>query len=179
MKTTGIIIAITITVIIAGLILWQRGILFKETPKEVTSFDSCAALYPVMETYPEACNTPDGKHFTRDIGNELSKLDLITIDTPRPNATITSPLEVTGRARGSWYFEASFGVKLLDANGKTIALIPATAQSDWMTPNFVPYKATLTFDSQPKGSKGTLILMKDNPSGLPKNDDSLIVPVAF
>jgi hypothetical protein len=31
----------------------------------VTSFDECAKLYPVVETYPEQCKTPDGKSFTK------------------------------------------------------------------------------------------------------------------
>jgi hypothetical protein len=48
-----------------------------------------------------------------------------------------------------------------------------------MTENFVPYTSTLTFPPQPKGSKGKLILKKDNPSGEPSRDDSLIVPVIF
>lgn len=163
----------------SGFFFLLKGDAIAPVIQNITSFEECAKTNPVMESYPRQCSTKDGKHFTEDIGNELSKLDLIAIDSPRPNAEITSPLTIEGKARGTWYFEASFGVKLLDANGKTIALVPATAQSDWMTTNFVPYKVTLTFEPQPKGSKGTLILMKDNPSGLPEHDDSLVVPITF
>lgn len=36
--------------------------------QEITSFADCAeAGYPVMESYPEQCRTPDGRTFTRDI----------------------------------------------------------------------------------------------------------------
>ena len=35
-------------------------------PTEVTDFNSCAKYFPVMETYPERCNTPDGKSFTKE-----------------------------------------------------------------------------------------------------------------
>lgn len=158
---------------------------YKKTPPKsaaiqpITSFEDCAKVYPVMESYPAQCKTEDGKTFTQDIGNELSKLDLVTIDSPRPNVGITSPLVVTGRARGGWYFEGSFGVELQDANGKTIVMVPAQATSDWMTANFVPYTATLTFPAQQKGTKGKLILHKDNPSGIPAKDDSLVVPIVF
>lgn len=39
--------------------------------EQVTDFDSCAlAGYPIMESYPEQCITPDGRTFMRDISNE-------------------------------------------------------------------------------------------------------------
>lgn len=144
----------------------------------VTNFDECvAAENPVMESYPRQCRA-DGQTFTEYIGNELEKTDLIRIDSPRPNTIVKSPLEIIGEARGTWYFEASFPVKLLDANGAQLAIIPVQAQGEWMTENFVPYKATLEFIAPPTDS-GTLVLEKDNPSGLPQNADSLIVPVKF
>ncbi len=105
--------------------------------------------------------------------------DLITIDTPTKGSTVGSPLTITGSARGTWYFEASFPLELRDASGKIIAQYHAEAQSDWMTTNFVPFKATLTFAKQPAGSTGTLILRNDNPSGLPENDKSVSIPVKF
>lgn len=144
----------------------------------ITNFEECvAAGNPVMESYPRQCRAGE-QTFTEYIGNELEKTDLIIIDSPRPNALVTSPLEVTGQARGTWYFEASFPVKLLDGEGNQLVIIPAQAQSDWMTEDFVPFKATLEFET-PTTATGTLILEKDNPSGLPEHDDSLIVPVRF
>jgi len=107
-----------------------------------------------------------------------SKDDLIVVDTPLPNSIITSPLTATGKARGGWYFEASFGVKILDANGKMLAIAPAVAQSDWMTPAHVPFKATLTF-ATPSTPTGYVVFMKENPSDLPQNADELQVPVRF
>lgn len=145
----------------------------------VTSFDDCqAAGYPVLESYPAQCKTPDGKTYVQDIGNEIEKMDLITISSPRPGTLVTSPLQITGQARGYWFFEASFPVKLLDAQGNELATGVVTAEGEWMTEEFVPFKAELTF-SKPAVSTGTLLLMKDNPSGLPENDDSLRVPVKF
>ena len=110
--------------------------------------------------------------------NPAEKPDLIKVDFPLPNQEISSPLSVTGQARGYWFFEASFPVRLLDGNGKEIALKPAEAQDDWMTEEFVPFKAVLEF-KMPSSDFGTLILEKDNPSGLPEKADELRVPVRF
>lgn len=37
----------------------------KQQLAAINSFDDCAKKYPVMESYPEQCNTPDGKHFVQ------------------------------------------------------------------------------------------------------------------
>lgn len=104
--------------------------------------------------------------------------DLIELATPLPEAIIQSPLILEGRARGPWYFEASFPVYLLDADGDTVAVMPVQAEGDWMTEEFVPFKATLTF-TMPASETGTLLLMKDNPSGLPEHAAELRVPIRF
>jgi hypothetical protein len=101
----------------------------------------------------------------------------INVSTPTIGATITSPLAISGEARGPWYFEASFPVLLKDASGNTIAQGVAQAQGDWMTTNFVPFTASLSFPPQPAGSNGTLVLMKDDPSGI--NPDSVSISVTF
>ena len=110
--------------------------------------------------------------------NPAEKSNLIKVDSPLPNQEISSPLSVTGQARGYWFFEASFPVRLLDGNGKEIAIKPAEAQDDWMTEEFVPFKAVLEF-KMPSTDFGTLILEKDNPSGLPEKADELRIPVRF
>jgi hypothetical protein len=151
-----------------------------QLPATVTSYEECiAAGYPVMESWPPRCAVPNGSSFTQDIGNELDKTDLIRIDSPRPTQQVSSPLVVTGQARGNWFFEASFPVKLLDSSGVALASGIATAQAGWMTEDFVPFTATLTYNSPVSGGAGTLVLQRDNPSGLPENDDQLIVPVVL
>lgn len=105
--------------------------------------------------------------------------DLISVIYPKANDKIVSPLIITGEARGNWYFEASFPVTLTDWDGKIIAEGVATAKGDWMTTNFVPFMATLNFTRPDYGEKGFLIFKKDNPSGLPENDDSLEITVYF
>lgn len=107
-----------------------------------------------------------------------SKDDLIKVSLPVINQIVKSPLLIEGEARGTWYFEASFPIKIIDANGNVLGSAIAQAQSDWMTENFVPFKAQLTFIT-PSTENGLLILEKDNPSGLPQNDDELQIPVRF
>ncbi len=92
---------------------------------------------------------------------------------------VSSPWMLSGKARGTWYFEASFPVELRDAGGRIIAQTSAQAQGDWMTSEFVPFSATLEFAKQPTGSHGTLVLKKDNPSGDPAHDDSITIPIVF
>jgi len=158
------------------LILFKPG----EAPRPIiNNFEECvSAGYPVLESYPRQCKTPDGKSFTEDIGNELEKSDLIKIDNPRPNQIIESPLFVKGEARGNWYFEASFPAKLFDDNGFLLGITPAQALGNWMTEDFVPFNVILPF-AVPSTSKGRLILEKDNPSGLPEYADELRIPVYF
>ncbi len=61
----GIILVVTI-----GCILWFMTIQTDEAVL-VTNFEECAAAgYPIMESYPEQCRTPDGRTFVRDISEE-------------------------------------------------------------------------------------------------------------
>ena len=63
---------------------------------------------------------------------------------------------------------------LTNWDGLIIAEGYATAQGDWMTTDYVPFEATLEFTADTSVSnRGSLILKKDNPSGLPENDDAL------
>jgi len=147
----------------------------------VTNFEECAvAGNAVMESYPRQCRHGD-ETFVENIGNELEKIDLIRINSPRPNQEISSPLAIYGEAIGTWFFEADFPIALTNLDGLIIAEGFATAKTDWMTEEFVQFEATLTFDVDIEAfsNKGYLILQKDNPSDLPENDDALKVPVVF
>lgn len=111
-----------------------------------------------------------------EVKNEKARL--IRVVAPIVNTLISSGYEVTGEARGYWYFEASFPVEIHDMYGTLLGTAIAQAQSDWMTENFVPFKATLIF-KKPTTDTGYLIFKKDNPSGLPEHDDELRIPVRF
>ncbi|MFA5987054.1 MAG: Gmad2 immunoglobulin-like domain-containing protein [Candidatus Paceibacterota bacterium] len=105
--------------------------------------------------------------------------DLIQVNFPKPNGLVSSPLKITGKARGSWFFEASFPVTLVNWDGLIIAEGVAQATSDWMTEDFVPFEATLEFEKPTYKNNGALILKNDNPSGLSQNDKSIEIPILF
>ena len=116
-----------------------------------------------------------------------SKSDFIVVDEPSPFEAIASPLMVRGKARGLWYFEASFPIVLTDWDGKVIAEHYAQAKGEWMTTDFVPFEGELKFenpvfegaDKDHFSRRGYLIFRKDNPSGLSEHDDALEIPVMF
>jgi len=110
--------------------------------------------------------------------SEKTYENLIRVAKPQAGAEISSPLEISGEARGNWFFEASFPVRLVDENGKELASGIAEAEGEWMTEKFVPFKATLVFDRKTAKS-GKLILLKANASDLEELDDSFAVPVVF
>lgn len=185
MSKWTILVCLFVLVLVGALVLAFLPSRTVQAPTpEPTSFAECvAAGYPVAESYPRQCTTASGKHFVEEIGNELEKADLIQLTNPRPGQKITSPLTVTGQARGYWFFEASFPVVLTDWDGRIIAEGVAQAEGEWMTEEFVPFAVTLTFDTPTAGdpavNRGSLILQKDNPSGLPEHDDALEIPVVF
>ena len=104
------------------------------------------------------------------------KEDLIQVEIPKANEIISRPLIVKGKARGFWFFEATFPVKLIGENGEVITRHYAQTKDEWMTEDFVSFEAELDFEIATT-QKGTLILEKSNPSDLPENYDELRIPV--
>lgn len=100
----------------------------------------------------------------------------IVVETPAAGETVTSPLVVRGKAKGAWFFEASFPVKLLDALGTERTSVPAQAQSEWMTEDYVPFEVTLPFKVE-NAQYGTIVFRRDNPSGLPEHDEEFRLAV--
>jgi len=174
-KTVSIIFII---IVVSGFLAY-RSVENNSEEIIVTNFDECvAAGNPIAESYPEQC-FHDGERFVRNIGNELEKMDLIRSNSPRPNSKIESPLSIEGEAVGPWFFEGDFPIVLVDWDGLIIAEGFATAEGEWMTEDFVPYKAELSFTKPEYKEAGTLILRKDNPSDLSEHDDALEIPIIF
>lgn len=174
---------------VLGVLLIVLGIFFGFRyleMKSVSNFDECAARgFPIMETYPAQCRTPDGRTFTQNIENETEPdfplTNEIEVYHPRPNQAITSPLTVDGLAPGSWFWEGTFPVELYNSAGEIIASSHAEVLdgSDWMTEELVHFEATLEFEVSNSDSEGTLVLHKANPSGLPEYDEVLRTPIKF
>jgi hypothetical protein len=108
-----------------------------------------------------------------------TSVDKIQVDLPFPDAVVGKDFSVMGKARG-WFFEASFPVEVLDKSGKVLALVTAHPKSgeDWMTADFVNFQADIKVPQAYIGP-ATLVLKKDNPSGLPENDASVSFPITI
>lgn len=112
-----------------------------------------------------------------EIETESATSSEVIIFSPAPDVVVSSPLTVSGQARGNWFFEANLPVKLIDDQENLILAHFATAASDWMTADYVPFLGELVF--QTTATQGFLIIAKDNPSGLPEYDAAIRIPVRF
>lgn len=66
LTTTFIVLVILAGTIVITSIYINYYLSQKQKAAEINSFEDCAKVYPVMESYPEQCATPDGKHFTKE-----------------------------------------------------------------------------------------------------------------
>jgi len=101
----------------------------------------------------------------------------IVVNNIKDNQTVSNPIKIEGKARGGWFFEASFPIKLVDTNGNILATTTGQAQSDWMTSDFVNFTATLEYVKSTSTSHALIVLSNDNPSGNPDLDQAIFIPV--
>ncbi len=111
------------------------------------------------------------------LGTEATQ-DEVVVESPMLGGLFRSGGKVTGRARGSWYFEATAPVKVAGPSGETLGGGYVTAQGEWMTNDFVPFEGNISFDKG-KNKSGYLIFMNDNPSGEESRLKYTVVPVDF
>jgi hypothetical protein len=171
-----------IFVIVVAIIAYygSKGIfsLLEKNEPIVTDFITCQkAGRPIMESYPRQCQDKNGKMYTEIINDKSLNTDPVVL-SPDLSRPLTSPLNISGEARGFWFFEAVFQAKLIDDRGNLIATGTAKAKGEWMTTEFVPFTLTMTFKN-PDAKTGELVLIKDNPSGLPSQDREVRLPVFF
>lgn len=102
----------------------------------------------------------------------------ISVVMPRPNDEISSPVEVSGMVKGTWFFEGSFPIHVYDESGAIIGTGLAGTKEDWMTEDMIPFFSQILFENPGNGS-GWIRLKKDNPSGLPEHDASEDILVRF
>ena len=171
---------VVLALLVAGLLvygtyLWQQ--------REVDSLNQKISTLNDQIKQSKSSDTTTTQNQTPPSTMTYTSLKGVSIKLFRPEKgeLVTTPLVVMGEVPGNWSFEASFPVKLLDSNGKVLADETAELQADWMTDSMVPFVTKLTYNANEvtKGTTGKLVLSKDNPSGLEKNDDSLTIEVKF
>ncbi|SMO58090.1 Gmad2 immunoglobulin-like domain-containing protein [Fodinibius sediminis] len=148
----------------------------------------------------EKCDVPAGDRFVREgtrnkrdariinrvlqsislknIDQKKAASEIITVEEPRPDAKVTSPLQIKGEARGPWYAEGQFTISLYSSSDSLLSKTTAAAQGEWMQDQFVPFETTLNF-APPDTGTGRLVFERANPSGLPQHDQSYVVSVVF
>ncbi|MBI5470364.1 hypothetical protein HY968_03565 [Candidatus Kaiserbacteria bacterium] len=104
----------------------------------------------------------------------------VSVTFPKKDQLVQKKFTVIGKAPGNWFFEASAPVMVKDKDGskiaQTTAQVSPPAGGDWMTTDLVDFTAAVNISSGYSGP-ATLVLLKDNPSGLPENDDSVEIPI--
>lgn len=72
MNNKYILIAIVVTVVVIGVGAYFALSRQKPpSPQVITNFEECAkAGYPVGESHPRQCWTPDGRHFVEELGQD-------------------------------------------------------------------------------------------------------------
>lgn len=128
---------------------------------------------PVATTTPTQTENPD----TTPIETGTKPLhEKIVVTSPKSNANVQKTFTVTGKAPGNWFFEASAPYVVTTPEGDKIAQGTIQAVGEWMTTDLVDFKASVSTNPAYSGP-ATLVLMKDNPSGMPEHDDSLEIPI--
>lgn len=125
---------------------------------------------------------PDGSYISRTPPNCDFKLcpkeNLIKTNSPAQGQNVFSPVAISGEARGTWFFEATFPIKIYGEKGEIISQGYAQAKSDWMTESFVPFESSLEFEVD-RRQNGVIVLEKNNPSGLAEHYDEIKIPVTL
>jgi len=101
----------------------------------------------------------------------------IEVYMPLDWEVVRSPLKISGKAHGSWYFEGQFSIRLVDPNGKILGKSIVDAKDDWMNDAMVPFESEIEF-KPPLPSKGFLVFLRDDSSGI-KAPVEYRVPVLF
>lgn len=106
---------------------------------------------------------------------EGNKDDLVSFSIV-PGVSVHGILSYRGTLKGGYFFEGNVLVKILDADKKILKQSNAVATTDWMTAGPVDFEGNIDFTGLPSGA-GYFEIQNDNPSGLPENDKSILIPI--
>ncbi len=149
-------------------------------PGTITEFTSQqqAALQQELLAVVESA-TLRGEHVVEwPLAARSSLRAFVRVTRPALDESPASPMTISGTAVGPWFFEGSFPVQLVTTDGRVLASHFVMAQGEWMTTGFVPFEGQLEFVvTEP--TEAVLVLMRDNPSGLPEHDASVRIPLVL
>lgn len=129
----------------------------------------CEPKQKCLRIWEEECqvqNTVDNDNLTE-----------VVVTNPLLGDEISSPMQVEGRAKGSWFFEANLPIYLESNDGDIISSSYVSAKEDWMTNEFVSFTGLISFNTNEES--GYLVIKKSNPSNIEEGDKEIKIPVKF
>lgn len=168
---------ILIVVCIIGLIVALIGAISSSTDLKPVPYEPVQATATTSTATSSIATTTVVS--TSSIPAPVDVASQVEMVSPLPNSEVKSPIQVAGRAKGGWFFEANAGLAVLDANKTPITIGNVTATTDWMTEDYVSFTGKITYPAAYKGKNGFIQLSNANPSGLPENSKTFLVPVLF
>jgi hypothetical protein len=141
------------------------------------------ASAPTIQVTQQSSSTPtasrQGPPVSSNTPTSTPPLDTqVVVTTPAQNATVSHSFEIAGVAPNQWFYEAVFPIQVRDSDDNLIGTSQGKAQGDWTQPGLVTFTSQMTIDASYEGS-ANLILLKDNPSGLPQDIDSVTIPIVI
>jgi hypothetical protein len=108
---------------------------------------------------------------------EGNKDDLVSFSV-KPGDKVSGVLAYQGVVKGAYFFEANIRINILDKNKKVLKQDHALATTDWMTAGPVSFGGIIDLTGLPKGD-AYFEIHNDNPSDLPQNDKSILIPIVI
>ncbi|MDB5187767.1 MAG: hypothetical protein JWO50_287 [Candidatus Kaiserbacteria bacterium] len=165
MKSNYILIAILIIVLAAA------GYWFATQGSMMTSNTATTTATTTTTADTNTTGTPGNTTATPALSSKVH------VVLPQPNQSVDPIFSVSGEAPGPWFFEGSFPVQIRDKSNNILQQATAKALGTWTTEGQVKFAVSITV-TQFHGP-ATVILLRDNPSGMPENDDSVSIPITI
>ena len=102
-----------------------------------------------------------------------------SINSPKANAIIRSPLNITGSVPTGWMFEGQFPIEIRDSENRVVGsgIAHEVSPGSWSSGKSVDFSAKVDFS--PTAKSGFIFLLSDNPSGIPEKQLTFKLPVNF
>jgi hypothetical protein len=152
---------------VIGLLLWM---LYQSYMPSATAHPVSKAQQSKSSLAPEKTVSP--------IAPDAPLSSVVVVTSPLPHATVDVSFVVEGRAPVGWFSESVFPIQVRDENNNVIARATAHGPTAWKKSTALSWSATVTVLG-PYTGPATLILLRNNPSGLPENDDAVTIPIVI
>ncbi len=107
----------------------------------------------------------------------ISESDLVSFSI-LPNSAVHGVISYRGIIKNNYFFEGNIRINILNMNKQILKESHATATTDWMTSGPVSFEGVIDLSMLPKGP-AYMEIHNDNPSGLPENDKSILIPIVI